>query len=201
MAPPEQMTAAADDECTPRIPGISWDVTNPFTARVLQQSASQIQHIAETTRAQVLEAIDEAYQQGLSIPNAAALIKERMLESTPARARLIARTELSGIVNGGSLTAAQIVTGATGEPLYKKWLVGAGAKHPRHELYSGLNGQVRALDDYFDVGGSKLQHPGDPAGPPRESCNCRCTVSYTDEMPGTEGPIDPELLGFESPSL
>ena len=38
------------------------------------------------------------------------------------------------------------------------------------------NGQIRKLDEPFDVGGEKLMFPGDPAGSPGNTCQCRCTT-------------------------
>lgn len=161
--------------------GLSFDVTNPLTARVLAQSGSQVVEISRTTQLDVMRAIKDAYEQGYSIPDTAKLIRSRMKDTAATRARLIARTELAGAVNGGSLAAARIVADATGETFYKEWMTAAGAKHPRHNLYPGLNGQTRPLDGHFDVGGSALEHPGDPSGPPEEVCNCRCAVAYTDD--------------------
>lgn len=160
--------------------GLSFDVTNPFTAKVLAQTASQVTHIAETTRANVMRIIDRAYNEGLSIPNTADLIRAGMKAATPARATLIARTELAGAVNGGSLAAVQIVEAATGAGMSKVWLTAAGAPHPRHEDYEGLNGQTAPLDGYFHVGDSELQYPGDPDGDPGEVINCRCAIVYSE---------------------
>jgi len=38
------------------------------------------------------------------------------------------------------------------------------------------NGQIRGIDEPFDVGGESMQYPGDPAGGAGNVCNCRCTV-------------------------
>lgn len=160
--------------------GIDFDATNPFTAKVLAQAGSQVTEIAHTTRANVMRIIREAYEQGLTIPDTATAIRAGMKAATPARARLIARTELVGAVNGGSLAATQIVSQATGIAYQKTWLTAPGADFPRHEDYDGLDGQTTGLDGYFDVGGTSLEFPGDPAGPPDEICNCRCTMIYAE---------------------
>lgn len=171
--------------------GVDFDVTNPFTARVLEQSGSQIVDIAQTTQVNVMRIVAAAYEQGLSIPDTAKAIRVGMSEAAPMRARLIARTELVGAVNGGSLAATQIVQSATGDTYSKTWMTAGGARHPRHETYTGLDGQTVPLDGYFDVGGASLMHPGDPDGPADEICNCRCTMSYTgsggDEIDAEDG--------------
>lgn len=152
--------------------GIAYDVTNPFTRRVLAQSGSQVVNIAETTQLNVMRIVRESYDQGLSIPDTATAIKAGMAEASTARATLIARTELAGAVNGGSLAATQIVSDATGSEYQKVWMTAPGAQFPRHETYDGLDGQTVALDAFFDVGGEELEYPGDPGGSPEEVCNC-----------------------------
>lgn len=160
--------------------GIAFDVTNPLTARVFAQSGSQVTNIAQTTRLNVMRSISASYNQGLSIPDTAQLIRSGMKEASEARATLIARTELVGAVSGGSLAATQIVAQETGVQYSKTWLTSTGAKFPRHEEYDGLNGQTVALDANFDVGGESLEFPGDPSGSPENVCNCRCTLVYDD---------------------
>lgn len=164
--------------------GLSFDVTNPYAGKVLAGSAAQITFIAETTRLNAMRVIRRSYEEGLSIPDTAKAIRAGMREATPARARLIARTELAGVANGSSLAAAKIVANATGQTYWKRWLTASGAKHPRHHPVPGLNGQTVGLDDYFTVRGHKLEHPADPAGPPSDVCNCRCSISYSEEPPG-----------------
>jgi hypothetical protein len=39
------------------------------------------------------------------------------------------------------------------------------------------DGQTRAVNESFEVGGSKLRYPGDPLGPPEEVINCRCYIA------------------------
>lgn len=172
--------------------GISFDTTNPFTANALSKAGQHVTSIADTTRSDIQNVIDASYQAGLSIPNTAKAIKSTMKSSATTRALMIARTELVGAVNGGSLAAAQIVSGATDTQYSKVWLTAPGAKYPRHDEYDGLDGQEVGLDEAFDVGGSQLQFPGDPDGDPGEVINCRCTMIY-DDGTGQVGPtVDAE---------
>lgn len=160
--------------------GVSWEVTNPFTAKVLAQSGSQITNIAQTTQLNVMQIIKGSYDQGLSIPDTAEAIQAGMKDASVARATLIARTELAGAANGGSLAATQIVSQATGTTYFKVWMTAPGAMYPRHEEYPDLDGQTVQIDDAFQVGEDQLQFPGDADGSPDEVCNCRCSLSYTD---------------------
>lgn len=161
--------------------GLSFDVTNPWAARALGAQGGSITEISKTTQADVMKAIGASYQQGFSIPDTAKAIQAAIKDAAPARARLIARTELAGAVNGGSLAAVNMVQQTTGSVYYKQWMTAGGARHPRHALYDGLDGQTVPLDGYFDVGGDQLDCPGDPGGSPEEICNCRCTMEYTED--------------------
>lgn len=164
--------------------GIAWDVTNPLVAKVLQQTGSQIVGIAETTQLNAMQIIRRSYEEGLSIPATAKAIQAGMTEASSARAVTIARTELVGAVNGGSLAAVSIVGDAAGISYWKVWMTAPGAQFPRHEDYDGLDGQTVSLDDVFDVGGAQLQFPGDPDGPADEVINCRCALGYTETPEG-----------------
>ncbi len=46
------------------------------------------------------------------------------------------------------------------------------------ETHLDANGQVRRLDDPFDVGGASLQWPADSRGSLVETINCRCWEDY-----------------------
>lgn len=152
--------------------GLAFDTHNPVVANVIDGAGLQIVDIARTTQANVVKIMAAAYQEGLSIPDTAKLIRAGMLEATPARATLIARTEMVGAVQGGSLAATQLAAQALGITYMKEWLTAPGAKYPRHNTYIGLDHQTRELNQPFQVGGHDLQHPGDPHGPPEEVCNC-----------------------------
>jgi 2'-5' RNA ligase superfamily protein/F like protein len=165
--------------------GLSWDVTNPLTAKVLAESASQVTHIAETTQANVMKIVGKSYENGLSIPQTAGAIRQGMAEASKSRATMIARTELARAANGGSLVATQLVANALGTDYSKTWETAPGALYPRHEDYPDLDGQTVGLDEMFIVGDSELQYPGDPSGEPGETINCRCSMTYAEPGGGT----------------
>lgn len=178
--------------------GLSFDATNRFIDAVYARVGQHITYIAETTRLNAMRIVRRSYEEGLSIPDTASAIRVGMEAAAGTRATLIARTEMTSLVNGSSLAATKIVDDEVtssgegpddgGGAYMKRWLTAPGASFPRHEDYEGLDGQTIPLEATFDVGGAPLQYPGDPDGPPDEVCNCRCTLVYIDRGGGeTEG--------------
>jgi histidinol phosphatase-like PHP family hydrolase/2'-5' RNA ligase/predicted ABC-type ATPase len=186
--------------------GLNFDLTNPLVSAVYGRVASKVQNVTDTTRVGVMRTIGTAYDQGLSIPDTANLLQAALEGASRSRGELIARTEMTALVNGGDVAAARIVGDATGTEYLKRWLTAPGAEHPRHEDYDGLDGQTVGLDEPFDVGGESLMYPGDPAGSPEEICNCRCTCVMVDPVTEQDvGELDdegePEGGGLSLPSL
>lgn len=52
------------------------------------------------------------------------------------------------------------------------------------------DGQVQDLGIPFHVGDSLLLYPGDPAGPPKETANCRCILIPTDARPAVNRAVN-----------
>ena len=141
-------------------------------------SAKAIKDISEDTRKIVRFLIGEAYESGMSVNQAAALIRSRLGSGEPARAKTIAATEMRRLANGAASQPSAPSTAATGDPFTKTWLTASGAEHPRHDDYEGLDRQTVGLNEVFDVGGYPLTIPGDPNLPRTESIQCRCTVIF-----------------------
>ncbi len=89
-------------------------------------------------------------------------------------ARRIARTEIHGAIEGGSLAAAQAVEQATGAPMFKRWLSTTDTRV--RGTHAVADGQIVKLGEPFTVGRAELQHPGEAGGPAHEVINCRCTM-------------------------
>lgn len=84
------------------------------------------------------------------------------------RTEMIARTETLRSSNAGAMG------------LYREW--GAQQKQwlatnddRTRDAHWSVNGQTVGIDAQFDVGGEKLDYPGDPSGSPENTINCRCT--------------------------
>lgn len=111
------------------------------------------------------------FDAGESIPKLAVRVRGAA-GVTDARARTIARTEVTGAANAGSIAYMR----ATGLVRSKTWLAHQdGRERPSH---NAADGQQAALDGKFSVGGYPMDHPGDPSAPASETANCRCTLIY-----------------------
>lgn len=87
-----------------------------------------------------------------------------------ARAKTIARTEGHRIHEQSSQDAA-VAAKAEGADLVKQWDATLdGDTRPNHRQ---LDGQIRELEEPFEVGSFKPMHPGG-FGKASEDCNCRC---------------------------
>lgn len=91
-----------------------------------------------------------------------------------SRAKVIARTE-GHRIQQASTADAQKASKARGADVVKQWdSTLDGKTRPTHRE---LDGQIREVDEYFEVAGKKAKYPGD-FNDPSEDCNCRC-VSLT----------------------
>jgi SPP1 gp7 family putative phage head morphogenesis protein len=97
---------------------------------------------------------------------------------TAGRATRVARTEVVGAANAGSIE--QML--ATVSIATKEWVSTDDARtRPDHVE---ADGQVADLTEPFIVGGVPMQRPHDPLGGPEQVVNCRCTMIY--EIPEEE---------------
>lgn len=88
------------------------------------------------------------------------------------RAMTIARTE-SHRIQCKAAYDAQHKARENGADVVKQWdSTLDGNTRPNHRK---LDGQLRELDEPFEVGGMKVMYPGG-FGDPAEDCNCRCSI-------------------------
>lgn len=145
--------------------------------------------IAETTRRQIINAIEKGYRDGLGQRAIAQGIRERAPEIANYRSQVIARTEVHGAANAGSMEAAR----QSGLPLRRVWV--SVEDHRTRDFLDGndgriaefdhrsMNGQTRGMQEPFAmprVDGTSIpaMFPGDPSLPPAACINCRCAIAY-----------------------
>lgn len=111
--------------------------------------------------------------QGDSIPNMAKRIAETMGVKNNADAIRYARTAMTSAQNAGRQDAFERAE-ELGIKLKKQWIATLDDR-TRHE-HRLLDGQIREVDEPFEVEGEEIMYPGDEAAEPYLVYNCRCTM-------------------------
>jgi hypothetical protein len=149
-----------------------------ITAYLLDQGAEHVTGIDATTVKAIAKVMVTGLQEGWSIPQIAASLTQDHPFLDFARATLIARTEVIGASNWGSLQGARRM----GSPSIRKyWIPTLDGNTRDDHVEAGIvynDNNTIALDDSFTVGGEELDFPGDPGASAGNICNCRCTVGY-----------------------
>ena len=147
---------------------------------------SAIQHFTTKRITGVtLEAINKIETQlGLVIAgaqpfaDAVTVVTNLMDETVRYRATMILQTEISRVNSMAS--HLRKVQAAVHLPGMKKQWRKSSRKHPR-ETHAAADGQIRDIDQPFDIGGVKMQHPHDPSAPASEVIKCGCiSLPYMD---------------------
>jgi hypothetical protein len=145
---------------------------------VTSQFVEKIVGIDQTSMDAIKKFVSDGIEEGWSIGDIADNIASGHIPNMDtARATRIARTETIGASNAGSLEGAKSM-GITG--LKKFWIVALdGRERETHRDVSIATSESPiGIDDYFNVGGSNMQYPGDPNGSAAEVINCRCAIGY-----------------------
>jgi hypothetical protein len=146
-----------------------------------QQAYNRLVGVPDSVFTVIRTATLKATTEGWSADDLAAKVEEILGEhgqdSWRGRALAIARTEALAAYNGGKFQAFQAYAGSVGGSWEKVWL--ATHDHRTRFTHTGKGGgdlQRVPLLDNFVIGGAPLMYPGDPAGPPGEIINCRCSM-------------------------
>lgn len=141
----------------------------PNVINAVREREIKLADAGERIHADVKATIEEAIQNGETMDQIRERVKTAFNGISSTRVDMIARTETTIAYE----TARDLTFRQAGVE-WTKWLTmeDMGDRHPS---YSGLHGQIRAIDEPFDLGnGVKMRFPGDPEGPPSEIINCRC---------------------------
>lgn len=132
----------------------------------------RITNIADTTRAQIVAAVQRGYDAGEGVSVIARGVRDKIGDISKSRSALIARTETHGAANFGANEAAK----ETGLNLRQEWIAAEDSR--TRADHAAADGQVVGMDEPFIVGGGSLMYPGDPAGSAAQTVNCRCAVAH-----------------------
>lgn len=163
------------------IEGISFEIRAAAPQAFLDSLGSRADDVIAGIRPFVLAAVEQGFEEGLSVPDTGALIRSEVAAVTDWQAAALARTDLNALANAGNNLAVLQLNAASksaGEQEFrvKRWLT-ANDDRVRDE-HRDADGQEVPVDQPFTVGGERLRFPGDPAGSDENVINCRCVVVY-----------------------
>ncbi len=171
--------------------GIQVVAEQPFVRGIAAQHVADIDNWSLYLKEQVGEIIERGHRDAMSIPQVTELIEDAGLRFGK-QATTVARTEMVSASNAASHTGAA----AFAEPGdTKRWMAARDSR--TRDSHRKAHDQVVPFDQPFIVGGARLQHPGDRAGPPEEVINCRCTFVWQPADPTPtpeEATPEPETL-------
>lgn len=132
----------------------------------------------QVTEKAIRQAVSEAIEQGLSIEKTKKLIEKsvnaKWIAMRRNRSRVIARTEVLTASNHASYQGAI----NTGLNVRKAWLHYLDKRtRPDHAEMDSTN--YIGLNEYFNVGGYQMLHPGATGAPAKEVVNCRCVCIWS----------------------
>lgn len=131
------------------------------------QRQNKIKGASEDIWNDVRGAIQEGIDAGEPTEKIASRVRAAFNGISQGRARRIAVTEM-GVAYGVARDEGMRQAGIEA----KEWLSSGDARV--RDAHMIANGQVVPVDGKFFVDGEYLEHPGDPAGSPGNTINCRC---------------------------
>ena len=153
---------------------------------IMRSSLTHSALITETSLEIVRKVIADGFIEGLNEVEIGKNINEALGADAVAdyRSRTIARTE----THNAATFAMQETARESKLPLKKQWVSVHDDRvrgiNPNDQFdHVSADGQIRGLDEPFDVSGERLDRPGDPAGSLGNILNCRCTIIYLNDVP------------------
>ena len=139
----------------------------------LNKARAIVKTTRDTVRAQIVIGIAE----GLGTREIAKAIRDQITGigqlNPQQRSLVIARTETHTAANYAGDAGVRVLDLPETR---REWL--AVEDERTRITHSEADGQQVGMDEPFIVGGVHLMFPGDPDGPPEETINCRCVVTY-----------------------
>jgi len=158
---------------------IESQILGVLAANVLTISAE----IADTTIASASAVIIQQMQISQNIepdkyiPSISRMIAKKIGgNGAKSRAMTIARTETHKAANVSQFTRAEMAATDSGLDVQIEWIsTNDGRVRDSHR---STNGQIVAIGEKFNVGGTKMKYPSDPSGGAANVINCRCVLGY-----------------------
>jgi hypothetical protein len=147
---------------------------DPRVVEHLERRENLIQGSTEETHRELTVSLEEGIQAGETLDELTERVRSIFRGADKAKGLTIARTE-----TGAAYETARYYTFKAAGITQKGWLSG-GEDGVTRATHQAADGQVRGIDETFDVGAAKLLHPHDQvngAQYPEELINCRCVLT------------------------
>lgn len=157
--------------------GLSTDfsVDDPRVIRFLERRAQRFaKEVNQTTWDALKTSLSEGVQAGENITQLEQRVEDVMAGRIRSSAENIARTEVIGAMNGGTLEAWR----QSGVVAQKAWLAALDdrTRDTHVEAHRRYQAEPIAIDENFQVGAGSGAAPGQ-IGLAEEDCQCRCTLT------------------------
>lgn len=159
----------------PEQKGMAEEFWRAFHNWTLLLVSKDVNNINNTTKRLINRIIKEGSSEGAAMSIIADRIEAHGRQINKYRAMRIARTE----VHSASVFAIDTAVKSTRVKFNRVWT--ATIDERTRTDHRRANGQVRGLNEPFDVGGEHLMFPGDPKGSAGNIINCRCVLLYKNE--------------------
>ena len=136
----------------------------------------KVTEVTDTTKARIAKLTQAGIDQGLTLPEVAASIRQAGLIESAFRAEVIARTESHSAANAGSLESAR----ASEVVQEKEWIFTEDerTRNGENSEFDHTHVDNVGIDEPFMVSGEELMFPGDPSGSAGNVIQCRCAMGY-----------------------
>ena len=160
--------------------GLDFDMRSPAAERFLRERNQRFaRQVAETAWTELKRKLTREMERGASIDELIAAV-EAVPAFNPARAEMIARTEVIGGYNGGLEEGFR----QSGNVTAKVWL--SALDDRTRETHLAMHDQmVQVGQDFRSPSGAAGPAPGQ-MGDPAEDINCRCSMEAIVGIPGPE---------------
>lgn len=177
------------------IPKVQW-MTDAI-AQYLLTNISDIRTIdltsSESVQALINSIVQDAIQDGKGVKEVERALKTNkflanLRRTSRFQAERIARTETLSAASYGEFMSTEHLFQEYGVTMEKYWIAKKDARTRNAHNEMKRSESIGAKED-FDVGGAKMQFPGDRKGGPNNVINCRCALGWR----RIEGPTEEEL--------
>jgi hypothetical protein len=186
------VTDAAHDPGNPATDDIGIArVSNVAAEQYLAGASNRLVRIGDEVWMRTQQQLLEGMIAGEGVGELRHRIVDRAAGISLPRAEVIARTEINGAANAGTIAQVR----AFGVPGDKTWRT-AGDGRVRDD-HGHAEGQKVRIDAHFMVGGEAMDRPHDPNGSPGNVINCRCVLEFDlddDELDQAAAPLTADPL-------